>query len=143
MIQIWLVQGLLRKSKCKGMVPEPRTRRCILHLKKRALSCKACSAQPPHIFTFHVDHYGGLSETWDNGVIYCSEQTARLIQHMDQLRIRKELIKALPMDVAVTVEGMLHLDAPGRPVSTVLRTRAGCTSHFSAAADLMQQMQFT
>ena len=91
----------------------------------------------------HADHYGGLSETWDNGVIYCSEQTARLIQHMDQLRIRKELIRALPMDVAVTVEGTHHLDATGKPVSCVLGTRAGCPSRFNAAADLIQGFQFT
>ena len=52
-----------------------------------------------------ADHYGGLSETWDNGVIYCSEQTAVLIQNMDQLRVKKELVRALPMDTPVTVDG--------------------------------------
>ena len=104
----------------------------------RALSRDACSAQATKIFVFLADHYAGLSETWDNGAIYCSEQTARLIQHMDQLRISKELIKPLPMDVAVTVEGKHHPDAPGRLVSGLLRTRARCTSHFSAAADLLQ-----
>lgn len=51
------------------------------------------------------DHYAGLSETWNNGVIYCSSQTARLIQHMDQLRIKKELIRELPMDTPVKVDG--------------------------------------
>ena len=89
------------------------------------------------MFNLHADHYGGLSETWDNGVIYCSEQTARLIQHMDQLRIRKELIKALPMDVAVTVEGTHHLDAPGKFMSSLRRACARCTLCLSAAADLM------
>ena len=52
-----------------------------------------------------ADHYAGLSETWDNGVIYCSEQTARLIQHMDQLRIKKDLIRPLPMDTPVAIDG--------------------------------------
>ena len=52
-----------------------------------------------------ADHYAGLSETWDNGVIYCSEQTARLIQHMDQLRIKKDLVRPLPMDTPVTIDG--------------------------------------
>ena len=51
------------------------------------------------------DHYAGLSETWDNGVIYCSEQTARLIQHMDQLRIKKDLIRPLPLDTPVIIDG--------------------------------------
>ena len=54
-----------------------------------------------------ADHYGGLSETWDNGVIYCSEQTARLIQRMDQLRIKKDLIRPLPMDTPVAVDGRI------------------------------------
>ena len=84
----------------------------------------------------HVDHYGGLSETWDNGVIYCSEQTARLIQHMDQLRIKKELIKALPMDVAVTVEGTHTLipQANQCPLCSGHVHRA----HYCTSADLMQ-----
>ena len=111
------------------MVLESRARRCILHLKMSALSCDACSAQATQISIFDVDHYGGLSETWDNGTIYCSEQTARLIQHMDQLRIRKELIKPLPMDVAVTVEGTHHLDATGRP--SVLFAQVSCSVHIT------------
>ena len=52
-----------------------------------------------------ADHYGGLTENWENGLIYCSEQTARLIQHMDNLRINPKYIVALPMEQARTVQG--------------------------------------
>ena len=98
----------------------------MLHLKMQGLSCDACSAQATKIFLSLIDHYAGLSETWDNGTIYCSDQTARLIQHMDQLRIRKELIRPLPMDSPLTVEGTHHLDAPGRPVFALLRAQDSC-----------------
>ena len=45
-----------------------------------------------------ADHYGGLTENWQAGKIYCSEQTARLLQHMDTLHIKPELLIPLPMD---------------------------------------------
>ena len=66
-------------------------------------SCDACQHKTDWLWL--ADHYAGLSETWDNGVIYCSEQTARLIQHMDQLRIKKDLVRPLPMDTPVTIDG--------------------------------------
>lgn len=69
-------------------------------------SCDACQHKTDWLWL--ADHYAGLSETWDNGVIYCSEQTARLIQHMDQLRIKKDLVRPLPMDTPVTIDGEYH-----------------------------------
>ncbi|KAK9432314.1 beta-lactamase-like protein [Lipomyces doorenjongii] len=45
---------------------------------------------------FHSDHYGGLSQTWTHGKIYCSEVTGRLV--IQQLRVSSEFIVMLPMD---------------------------------------------
>lgn len=55
--------------------------------------------------TWYADHYGGLNENWQAGSIYCSEQTARLLQHMDSLRIKPELIVPLPMDQPQMIQG--------------------------------------
>ncbi len=55
-----------------------------------------------------ADHYGGLNENWEAGTIYCSEQTARLLQHMESLRIKPELIVALPMDTPQMIQGSSH-----------------------------------
>ena len=52
-----------------------------------------------------TDHYGGLTENWQAGKIYCSEQTARLLQHMDTLRIKPELLVPLPMDTPQQIMG--------------------------------------
>ncbi|KAK9367718.1 DNA repair metallo-beta-lactamase-domain-containing protein [Lipomyces kononenkoae] len=45
---------------------------------------------------FHSDHYGGLSQTWVHGKIYCSEITGRLV--IQQLRVNPEFVVMLPMD---------------------------------------------
>lgn len=78
----------------------------LLHESKKG-HCRALTKLDSGILTSFAlaDHYAGLSETWGHGVIYCSEQTARLIQHMDQLRIRKDLIRPLPMDTPVAIDG--------------------------------------
>eukprot|EP00803_Ostreobium_quekettii_P008788 evm.model.scf_1474EXC.2 EVM.evm.TU.scf_1474EXC.2 scf_1474EXC:16266-31624(-) len=52
----------------------------------------------------HSDHYTGLSETWSQGSIYCSEVTGRLVVHM--LGVNPKYIHALPMDIPRNVEGV-------------------------------------
>ena len=60
----------------------------------------------PHLERLYfTDHYGGLSETWEFGRIYCSEVTARLVQHM--LGVQPDLVHVLPMDTPTLVEGEL------------------------------------
>ncbi|KAK9865080.1 hypothetical protein WJX84_011403 [Apatococcus fuscideae] len=44
----------------------------------------------------HSDHYGGITDNWDRGPIYCSAITGRLIVHM--LGIKPEYVHELPMD---------------------------------------------
>ena len=50
-----------------------------------------------------ADHYGGLSDRWEAGMVYCSEMTGRLIKHM--LGVRAEFITTLPMDTSCSVHG--------------------------------------
>jgi len=55
-----------------------------------------------HILThFHSDHYNGLRAKWDGGVIYCSEETARLASHC--LRVPAQVFRHLPLGVSVDV----------------------------------------
>jgi hypothetical protein len=50
-----------------------------------------------------ADHYQGITENWDAGLIYCSEVTARLIIHM--LGVNPTLVRRLPMDTPVSLQG--------------------------------------
>lgn len=50
-----------------------------------------------------ADHYQGITENWDAGLIYCSEVTGTLIVHM--LGVNAMLVRRLPMDTPVTVQG--------------------------------------
>ncbi|KAK9454109.1 beta-lactamase-like protein [Dipodascopsis uninucleata] len=45
---------------------------------------------------FHSDHYGGLSQTWTHGQIYCSSVTASLVKQ--QLRVNPQYIIQLPLN---------------------------------------------
>ena len=57
-----------------------------------------------------ADHYTGLTENWDAGLIYCSAVTGRLVQYM--LGIKAQSIQALPMDQPQMLHGELLLQAP-------------------------------
>ncbi len=50
-----------------------------------------------------ADHYQGITENWDAGLIYCIEVPARLIVHM--LGVIPTLVQRLPMNTPVTVRG--------------------------------------
>ena len=57
-----------------------------------------------------ADHYTGLTENWDAGLIFCSAVTGRLVQYM--LGIKAQCIQALPMDQPQMLHGELLLQAP-------------------------------
>eukprot|EP00934_Nitzschia_sp_Nitz4_P007015 Nitzschia sp. Nitz4//scaffold38_size140716//8275//10148//NITZ4_003126-RA/size140716-augustus-gene-0.131-mRNA-1//-1//CDS//3329550015//7005//frame0 len=60
------------------------------HYAKRSLT------QNYFLTHFHSDHYGGLSSSWDTGVIYCSLPTATLVSQ--QLGVKQEFLHPLPMN---------------------------------------------
>ena len=51
----------------------------------------------------HSDHYGGLSEAWSAGPVYCSETTAALAHHLTG--VGHEWLRPLPMNTPCDVEG--------------------------------------
>ncbi|KAJ3039377.1 hypothetical protein HDV00_012253 [Rhizophlyctis rosea] len=53
---------------------------------------------------FHADHYGGLNSSFSNGPVYCSAVTGNLI--VQQLRVKEEYVRRLPMDTPVDVMGV-------------------------------------
>lgn len=50
----------------------------------------------------HGDHYGGLSENWSAGPIYCSAVSARFVAH--KCCVRESLLRALPLETPVAIE---------------------------------------
>ena len=54
------------------------------------------------------DHYGGLSDTWPGGPIYCSEVTARLVHLLTGVPV--DLLRPVPLDTPILVQG----EAAGR-----------------------------
>ncbi|KAF9182209.1 DNA break repair nuclease [Haplosporangium sp. Z 11] len=53
---------------------------------------------------FHSDHYGGLTSTWNYGLIYCSSITANLV--ISRLRVDEKYIRRLPMYEPTVVNGV-------------------------------------
>eukprot|EP01117_Protostelium_nocturnum_P011392 TRINITY_DN4131_c0_g1_i6.p1 TRINITY_DN4131_c0_g1~~TRINITY_DN4131_c0_g1_i6.p1 ORF type:complete len:781 (-),score=370.54 TRINITY_DN4131_c0_g1_i6:7-2205(-) len=53
---------------------------------------------------FHSDHYGGLGKNFNEGIIYCSEITAKLV--IQQLKVDPKYIKSLEMNVNHNIEGV-------------------------------------
>lgn len=60
------------------------------------------SQAPGHVYL--ADHYGGLTDTWSAGPIYCSEVTARFVVHA--LGVRLSYLHPLPMDTPVMIHGV-------------------------------------
>lgn len=53
---------------------------------------------------FHSDHYGGLTSTWNHGLIYCSSITANLV--ITRLKVDEQYVKRLPMYEPTVVGGV-------------------------------------
>ncbi|KAF9936709.1 DNA break repair nuclease [Mortierella alpina] len=53
---------------------------------------------------FHSDHYGGLTSSWNHGLIYCSSITANLV--LSRLRVDEQYVRRLPMDDPTVVNGV-------------------------------------
>ncbi|KAF9289514.1 DNA break repair nuclease [Mortierella alpina] len=53
---------------------------------------------------FHSDHYGGLTSSWNHGLIYCSSITANLV--LSRLRVDEQYIRRLPMNDPTVVNGV-------------------------------------
>ncbi|KAG0285426.1 DNA break repair nuclease [Linnemannia gamsii] len=53
---------------------------------------------------FHSDHYGGLTSSWNHGLIYCSSITANLV--ITRLKVDEQYVKRLPMYEPTVVGGV-------------------------------------
>lgn len=51
----------------------------------------------------HSDHYTGLTENWNQGLIHCSPVTAKLVVHL--LGIKPDFLKPLTMDCVHHIQG--------------------------------------
>jgi DNA cross-link repair 1A protein len=67
---------------------------------------------------FHSDHYGGITSSWNAGIIYCSLPTATLVNQ--QLGVDKKYLHPLPM-MTPTV-----LESRGKPVTVTLLDANHC-----------------
>eukprot|EP00762_Andalucia_godoyi_P003095 ANDGO_00987.mRNA.1 DNA cross-link repair protein SNM1 len=57
---------------------------------------------------YHSDHYGGLGKSFENGVVYCSEATAKLV--ILCLQVDPKFVKGLPLNTPQEFrEGVLTL----------------------------------
>lgn len=50
-----------------------------------------------------ADHYGGITENWSAGPIYCSPITAALVQHL--AGVGPQWLHPIPMDTPTVVQG--------------------------------------
>ena len=50
-----------------------------------------------------ADHYAGLSERWNSGLIYCSPVTARLLLHL--LQLDPAFVRPLELDTKHVIHG--------------------------------------
>ncbi|KAF9109806.1 DNA break repair nuclease [Mortierella sp. AM989] len=53
---------------------------------------------------FHSDHYGGLTSSWNHGLIYCSSITANLVT--SRLNVDCKFVKRLPMYEPTVINGV-------------------------------------
>lgn len=54
-------------------------------------AAQSCGAKHFILTHFHYDHYGGLSKHFKAGCIYCTAETARLVQVKLKVRSRELL----------------------------------------------------
>ena len=50
-----------------------------------------------------ADHYTGLRETWDYGLVHCNEMTGKLVVQI--VGISPEIVRGHKMDTPVQIEG--------------------------------------
>ncbi|KAG0209013.1 DNA break repair nuclease [Mortierella sp. GBA30] len=53
---------------------------------------------------FHSDHYGGLTSSWNHGLIYCSSITANLV--LSRLGVDEKYVRRLPMYEPTVINGV-------------------------------------
>ena len=75
----------------------------------------------------HSDHYGGLDARWDEGPVYCSELTSRLVPL--RTGVSQTWLRVLPLNQPVKVDGVtvVAVDAnhcPGAVMLLFARRRA-------------------
>ncbi|KAG1692860.1 hypothetical protein DVH05_024149 [Phytophthora capsici] len=72
---------------------------------------------------FHSDHYGGLSKTFDCGIIYCNEITAKLV--VQELGVQSKYVHPVGMNTPVMVADVqvTFMDANHCPGSTIILFR--------------------
>ena len=83
---------------------------------------------------YHGDHYGGLTEKWCAGPIYCSAITARLVHRI--LGVGIQWLRPLPLERESVVEGVgvTLVDANHCPGSVMLLFRVPAASSAKASA---------
>jgi len=52
---------------------------------------------------FSADHYTGITDNWNQGIIHCSPVTAKLVVHL--LGVKPEYLKPLAMDTEHHIQG--------------------------------------
>ncbi|KAK1936571.1 DNA cross-link repair protein SNM1 [Phytophthora citrophthora] len=72
---------------------------------------------------FHSDHYGGLSKSFDCGIIYCNEITAKLV--VQELGVQSKYVHSVGMNTPVMVADVqvTFMDANHCPGSTIILFR--------------------
>ncbi|POM80465.1 DNA cross-link repair protein [Phytophthora palmivora] len=72
---------------------------------------------------FHSDHYGGLTKTFDCGIVYCNEVTAKLV--VQELGVKSKYVHPVGMNTPVLVGDVqvTFMDANHCPGSTIILFR--------------------
>jgi len=72
---------------------------------------------------FHGDHYSGLSDQWDGGVVHCTKITADLLTQV--MGVAPHLVKSYPFNEEIEFQGfsITFLDANHAPGSALLLVR--------------------
>ena len=80
-------------------------------------ACKSLSSN--YFLThFHSDHYGGITKTWNAGIIYCSLPTANLVH--SQLGVLQKYIHPIPMNTPTVIASR------GKPITVTLLNANHC-----------------
>lgn len=69
---------------------------------------------------FHSDHYGGLTNTWNQGMIYCTPITGRLVKHV--LKVDPSLVVEVDYNATINLPGfeLTFLDANHCPGAALI-----------------------